>query len=70
MGVMPKPRKIRQVQYPPCYSYFKSCGVPRRQLAQIELTLDEYEALRLVDEQGLDQEAAAELLQISRPIVT
>ncbi|PJA51443.1 MAG: hypothetical protein CO167_14035, partial [Candidatus Marinimicrobia bacterium CG_4_9_14_3_um_filter_48_9] len=33
-------------------------------------TLDEFEAIRLVDEQGLDQETAATQLGVSRPTVT
>ena len=67
---MPRPRKTRQVKYPPRYGSFKPCGIPRTQLNEIELTLDEYEAIRLVDEQGLDQEAAASEMGISRPTVT
>jgi len=67
---MSRPRKIRQVQFPPRYTSFKPCGIPRIQLSQIELTLDEFEAIRLVDEQGLEQETAATQLGVSRPTVT
>lgn len=67
---MPRPRKIRQVQFPPRYNRFKPCGIPRQQLQEIALTLDEFEAIRLVDEQRLDQEAAARLMGVSRPTVT
>ncbi|MCF7796853.1 MAG: DUF134 domain-containing protein [Lentisphaeria bacterium] len=67
---MARPRKIRQVQFPPRYNSFKPCGVPSQGLSKIELTLDEYEALRLVDEQQLDHETAAAIMEVSRPTVT
>jgi predicted DNA-binding protein (UPF0251 family) len=49
---------------------FKPAGVPARELEWIELAVDEYEALRLVDGEGLEQEAAAELMGVSRPTVS
>ncbi|MCF7801194.1 MAG: DUF134 domain-containing protein [Candidatus Marinimicrobia bacterium] len=67
---MSRPRKIRQVQFPPRYDSFKPCGIPTQELVQIELTLDEYEALRLVDEQQLDHETTAAIMGVSRPTVT
>lgn len=67
---MSRPRKIRQVQFPPRFNSFKPCGIPNRELTEIELTLDEYEALRLVDEQQLDHETTAEIMEVSRPTVT
>lgn len=67
---MSRPRKIRQVQFPPRYNSFKPCGIPSQELTRIELTLDEYEALRLVDEQQLDHETTAAIMQVSRPTVT
>jgi hypothetical protein len=36
----------------------------------MRLTLDEFEAVRLVDGQGLDQETAAAHMGVSRPTVT
>jgi predicted DNA-binding protein (UPF0251 family) len=49
---------------------FKPAGIPARELDWIELSIDEYEALRLVDGQGLEQEAAAAELGVSRPTVS
>ena len=63
---MAKPRKDRRVQYPPSVVYFKPQGIPMFQLEQEILTVDEYEAIRLVDKDGLDQEQAAKRLGVSR----
>ena len=46
---------------------FKPAGVPTRDLEQVVLTLDEFEALRLADLDGLYQEHAAAQMGISRP---
>ena len=42
-------------------------GVPARSLVEIVLTVDEFEALRLADYEGLYQKQAAERMGISRP---
>ena len=46
---------------------FKPAGIPGRDLETLSLTSDEVEALRLVDADGLFQEAAARQMGISRP---
>jgi len=46
---------------------FKPAGVPACALERVTLTLDEVEALRLADLNGLYQEQAAERMKISRP---
>ncbi len=63
---MAKPKKDRRVQYPPSVVYFKPQGIPMFQLEQEILTVDEYEAIRLVDKDGLNQEQAAKRMGISR----
>jgi predicted DNA-binding protein (UPF0251 family) len=63
---MAKPKKDRRVQYPPSVVYFKPQGIPMFQLKQEILTVDEYEAIRLVDKDGLDQEQAARRMGVSR----
>lgn len=63
---MAKPKKDRRVQYPPSVVYFKPQGIPMVQLEQQTLTVDEYEAIRLVDKDGLDQQEAAKRMDISR----
>jgi len=62
-----KPKKNRKVKYPPMAVYFKPQGIPMFHLQQVTLSLDEYEAIRLVDYEHLDQEKAAGMMAISRP---
>jgi predicted DNA-binding protein (UPF0251 family) len=47
--------------------YFKPTGIPLRDLEELSLTLDEFEALRLADLDGFYQESAAAQMGISRP---
>jgi predicted DNA-binding protein (UPF0251 family) len=63
---MVRPRKCRWVCGEPNARYFKPRGIPLTVLAQSTLTLDELEALRLADVEGLEQGEAAERMKISR----
>jgi predicted DNA-binding protein (UPF0251 family) len=63
---MSKPKKERKVESPPRVVYFKPQGIPMVQLSQVVLQVDEYEALRLVDREKLDQEQAAQRMGVSR----
>jgi predicted DNA-binding protein (UPF0251 family) len=63
---VPKPKKQRLVQQPPPVAYFKPQGIPLFQLEQVVLGVDEYEAIRLVDHEGLHLEDAAPKLGVSR----
>jgi len=63
---MPRPRKCRNVSGTPEVTYFKPRGVPLRELAEVYLPLDGFEAIRLADFEGLGQEEAAEQMQVSR----
>jgi len=60
-------RKCRFVAALPEVTVFKPQGVPAGQLYGVVLGLDGFEALRLVDGEGLSQEEAAVLMQVSRP---
>ncbi len=64
---MPRPCCLRYVGQTPCARYFKPAGFPIRMLEEVVLGLDELEALRLADLNGLYQEQAAEQMKISRP---
>ena len=63
---MPRPKNDRIVNQPPLYAEFKPIGVAGIELKQILLSLDEFEATRLADYQGLSHEEAAEEMNISR----
>ena len=64
---MVRPEKIRTVGPVTGIRGFKPIGIPASELAIEPLRLDELEALRLADLEGLYQEAAAEQMGVSRP---
>jgi predicted DNA-binding protein (UPF0251 family) len=50
----------------PEVTYFKPRGVPLALLERVDLTVDEFEALRLADLEGLYHEEAARRMNVSR----
>ena len=64
---MPRPQKCRRVAYMPGVTFFKPSGIPMRSLEEIQLSVGEAEALRLKDLEGMEQEPAAEKMNVSRP---
>jgi predicted DNA-binding protein (UPF0251 family) len=64
---MPRPAVCRRIAAGPVAAVFKPAGIPARDLESVTLALDEYEALRLADLEGLDQEEAARHVGVSRP---
>ncbi len=67
---MPRPQDNRIVHEPPLFSEFKPMGIKGRDLEQILLTLDEFEAFRLADFVGLSHAEAADEMEISRSTFT
>jgi len=67
---MPRPCKNRFISGWPVSIVYKPAGIPARTLEWLSLGLDEFETIRLLDYQGLDQEKVAVLMGISRPTVT
>lgn len=63
---MPRPRNFRRVGCLPQSNYYKPRGIPLSILQHITLTVDELEAIRLADLEGLYQAQAAEKMNISR----
>jgi len=63
---VPRPTRCRRIAFLPELTVFKPAGIPGRTLEEIVLTLDELEAIRLSDLEGLYQEDAASLMGISR----
>jgi uncharacterized protein len=64
---MSRPIKCRRVGYFPQAKYFKPAGIPIRNLEEICLSMEELEAIRLKDLEGLEQEQGAERMNVSRP---
>ena len=65
---MPRPQRRRRI-----------CGLPRHTrfepvrcegVEPVSLSLDEYEAIRLMDREGLTHEQCAEVMRVSRTTVT
>jgi predicted DNA-binding protein (UPF0251 family) len=67
---MSRPCKRRRIRGNPHSNYFKPAGIPLNQLNEIELTMDEFEAIRLVDFQEISQELASRQMQISQPTLS
>jgi len=63
---MPRPRRCRWIWALPNVSYFKPRGIPLAELDEVILTVDEHEAMRLGDVEGLEQEEAAKRMNVSR----
>jgi predicted DNA-binding protein (UPF0251 family) len=61
-----RPKCPRRVEQTPEVTYFKPRGVPLPELEVVSLTIEELEALRLVDLENLQQEDAASKVGISR----
>lgn len=64
---MPRPPKCRRVAYLPDVTAFKPVGVPMGELEEVVLSVEELEAIRLKDVEGLDQEMGSREMGVSRP---
>ena len=62
-----RPKSFRSIGSQPDVTYFKPRGIPLTELEEVILTVDEFEAVRLADHDGLYQEEAAVRMNISRP---
>ena len=67
---MPRPRKCCYIAQPPAVAGMRPVGGDSVAPEAVTLRYDEYEAIRLIDHQGLTQAAAAERMGISRPTCT
>lgn len=63
---MPRPPCRRRVEGSPAAPVFKPAGIPAREIEEVVMTLDEFEAVRLADLEGLYQETASERMGVSR----
>ena len=65
---MPRPIRCRRIGQMPAFRSFSPDDAPDAEV--IRLTLDEYETLRLMDAEGLTQEACAAQMNVARTTVT
>lgn len=63
---MVRPQKSRRVAFNPEISYFKPRGIPMFDLEEVRLTVDQREAIRLSDLQGMSHEEAGRHMGVSR----
>jgi len=61
-----RPVKKRLIEFNPEITYFKPRAVPLSMLKEVDLAVDELEALRLCDLGDLDQVEAAKKMRISQ----
>jgi predicted DNA-binding protein (UPF0251 family) len=57
----------RRVNFLPQVTYFKPAGVPIAHLQEVRLSIEEVEAIRLKDVEGLEQDKCARRMHVSRP---
>jgi len=63
---MSRPRLCRRVEFNPNVTYFKPRGIPLSTLDEIQLTIEEIEALRLKNIKDLDQNQCAKKMKTSQ----
>ena len=66
---MPRPRKACRCRRFRGDRVFKPRSIPMSQLETVRLELSEFEAMRLCDHEGLDQDAAGQRMGVSRGTV-
>lgn len=62
---MPRPKNLRRIRFDPEITYFKPRGVPMSSLQEVEIGLDELEALRLKYKEEKNNEESAKEMKIS-----
>ncbi|MCK5460099.1 DUF134 domain-containing protein [Candidatus Parcubacteria bacterium] len=63
---MPRPRLCRRIGSNPNVIFYKPQGIPLRNLKVMELTLEEWETLRLKNVENLDQNRSAKKMRTSQ----
>ena len=63
---MTRPLKPRRIFFDPNVTYFKPRAVPLSLLEEVDLDIDELEALRLCDFKNLEQIEAAKKMKVSQ----
>ena len=63
---MPRPRIKKYIEGTPAVYYFKPQGIPLRELQEIILSSEEFEALRLKNIEKIDQNQSALVMKTSQ----
>jgi uncharacterized protein len=63
---MPRKKCHRHIESRPGVTFYKPAGIPMNKLEEVILHIDEFEAVRLADAEGLYHEEAAARMNISR----
>lgn len=66
---MPRPRKWRRVCCLPDSNEFGPLNLNHQEKLCVNMTIDEYEAIRLIDLEGLSQEECAAQMNVARTTV-
>ncbi len=64
---MVRPRRLRRVSFEPDVTFFKPVGIRMKELDEVVVSVDEFEAVRLKDLESLEQGDAAKKMNISQP---
>ncbi len=68
---MPRPKKCRKVACLPNIKGMKPMGVPMQEaIPPINISVEEYEVIRLIDFEGFTQEECALQMEVARTTVT
>nr|MDO8117369.1 DUF134 domain-containing protein [Candidatus Sigynarchaeota archaeon] len=70
---MPRPKKTKVIHglpIPVARAIYKPAGIPLPALKVTQLSIAEFEALRLIDCDGLPQNEAARLMDVSQPTIS
>jgi predicted DNA-binding protein (UPF0251 family) len=63
---MPRKKCFRHIDFNPKSTYYKPRGIPMNFLEEVNLEMDEFEAIRLKHHEGLYQDQAAKKMEVSR----
>jgi len=63
---MVRPKKIRNIRFKPNVTYFKPRGIPLSTLEEVNISHDQFEAIRLKYTENLNQNECAEKMKISQ----
>ncbi|MBN2891295.1 MAG: DUF134 domain-containing protein [Bacteroidales bacterium] len=64
---MPRPCKNRKIRGKLNSNHFKPAGIPLSEIEEIELLMEEFEALRLTYVEDLPQEESSKRMEVSQP---